>query len=85
MVGRLAAGAERRPDRLRDIRGPLGDRVQGPGAGQDRAGGQGGDGDERMSPSAGGSWVADRGEIRQQVRGFGWLERVGTDELGQGG
>ena len=29
--------------------------------------------------------VADRGEVSQQVRRFGWLERLGVGELGQSG
>jgi hypothetical protein len=83
VVGRIAAGAERGPDRLWGIRGPLGDRGHRPGAGQHR-GGHGQDGDQPMAAATATSWVADRREVGQQVRGFGFLERLGILELGQG-
>jgi hypothetical protein len=57
VVGGIPAGAQRGPDRLRGVRSPLRDRGDRPGAGQDRSGGQREDGDERMPPPGGGSWV----------------------------
>jgi hypothetical protein len=85
VVGRVPAGAKRRPDRLQSIRGPLGDRAQPPGAGEHRSGGHGQDRDQRVAAPTGRSRVTDRGQVRQQVRRFGLLERLGVGELGQGG
>jgi hypothetical protein len=85
LVGRLALGAQRGPDHRRGIRGPLGDRGQGPGAGEHRGGGQGQDRHQPMSAARAGSWVRNRGQVGQQVRGFGGLQRPSVIELGQGG
>jgi hypothetical protein len=87
MVGGVAAGAQRRPDGLRRLGGPFGDRGDRPGAGQHRGGGHGQDGDQRVPAAAGSSRVGDGGEGAQQVRAVGVLElvRVGVGEAGQGG
>jgi hypothetical protein len=57
----VAAGNECGPDRLGRLGGPLGDRGHRPGAGQDRGGGDGQDGDERMAAATGSSGVGDGG------------------------
>jgi hypothetical protein len=87
VTGGVAAGAQRGPDRLGRIRGPLGDRGDRPGAGQHRGGGQAQDGDQRMAAATGGSRVGDSGEVGEQVRAVGVLklDRVGVGEVGQGG
>jgi hypothetical protein len=80
-------GAERGPDRLRRIGGPLGDRRDRPGAGQHRGGRQARDGDQRVAAATGRSRVGDAGQVGQQVRGVGVqeFERVGTSQFGEGG
>jgi hypothetical protein len=87
VVGGVAAGAQRGPDRLRGVGGPLGERSDRPGAGQHRGGGQAQDGDQRVAAATGTSGVGDGGEVGQQVRGVGVLElgRVGVGELGERG
>jgi hypothetical protein len=85
VVGRLGSGAQRGADHRRGIGGPPGDRGQGPGAGVHRGGGQGRDRRQRMSAATPGWWVRHRGEVGQQVRGFGGLQRGGVIGLGQGG
>jgi hypothetical protein len=87
MVGGVVAGAQRGPDRLGCIGGPLGDRGDRPGAGQHRGGGQAQDGDEGVAAALGSSRVGNRGEVGQQVRGVSVLEweRAGMGEVGQGG
>jgi hypothetical protein len=87
MVGGVAAGAQRRPDRLGRVGGPFGDRGDRAGAGQHRGGGHGQDGDQRVAAAPGRSRVGDGGEGAQQVRAVGVLElaRVGVGEAGQGG
>jgi hypothetical protein len=73
-VGGIAAGAERGTDWLRGVRGPLGDRGDRPGAGQDRSGGHGQDRDQRVAPACACSRVTDGGEVGEQTRRFGWPE-----------
>jgi len=85
VLGCLAAGAQRGPDHLRGIASPLGDRCQGSGTGENRRGGHGQDRDQRVAAATASPRVADRGEVSQQVRRLGWLERLGVGELGQGG
>jgi hypothetical protein len=84
-VGGIAAGAERGTDWLRGVRGPLRDRGDRPGAGQDRSGGHGQDRDQRVAPACACSRVTDGGEVGEQTRRFGWPEGVGVGELGKGG
>jgi hypothetical protein len=76
VVGGVAAGAERGPHRLGRIGGPFGDRGKRPGAGQHRGGGHGQDRDERVAAAAGGSRVGDAGQVGEQVRRLGWLQRA---------
>jgi hypothetical protein len=76
---------QRSPDLLRCVGGPFGDRGDRPGAGQDRDGGQAQDGDQRVAAATGRSRVGDAGQVGQQVRGLGGLERVGAGELAQAG
>jgi hypothetical protein len=87
VVGGVAAGAQRGPDGLGRLGGPLGDRGDRPGTGQDRGGGQGEDGDQGVAAATGGSRVGDGGEVGQQMRGVGVLQlaRVGMSEVGEGG
>ncbi len=85
MVGSVAAGADRGPDRLGGISGPFGDRGHRLGAGQHRGSGHGKDGYERVAAATGGSRIGDGGKVGEQVRGLGLLEGVGVGELGQGG
>jgi len=81
------AGAERGPDWLGGVGGPLGDGGKRAGAGQHRGGGHGQDGDQRVPAATGSSRVGDGGEVAQQVRAVGVLELVwvGVGEAGQGG
>ena len=83
-VGAITTSAERGPDRLRGVSGPLGDRGHRPGTGQDRGGGDGKDRDQRMPAAATGTRVSDRGEVGEQLRPFGRPERGGVGELGEG-
>jgi hypothetical protein len=87
VVGSVAAGAKRGPDRLRRVGGPFGDRGDRPGAGQHRGGGHGQDGDQGVAAAASPPGVGDGGQVGQQVRGVGVgeLARVGVGEVGQGG
>jgi hypothetical protein len=81
----VAAGAERSPHRLGGVGGPLGDRGHRLGAGHDRGRGDGQDRGQRVAAAAGPSGVVDGGQVGQQVCRFGWSERGGVGELGQGG
>jgi len=74
VAGGVAAGAQRGPDRLGRLGGPLGDRGDRPRAGQHRGGGQAQDGDKRVAAATGRSRVGDGGEVGQQVRGVAVLE-----------
>jgi hypothetical protein len=87
VAGSVTAGAQRGPDRLGRIGGPFGDRGDRPRAGQHRGGGQTKDGDQGVAAATGRSRIGDGGEVGQQVRGVGVLERtrVGRGEKGQGG
>jgi hypothetical protein len=87
VVGHVAAGAERRADRLGSVGGPLGDGGKRAGAGQDRSRRHSEDGHQWVAAPGAGSWVGDGGEVGEQVRGFGFLElaRVGLGEVGEGG
>jgi hypothetical protein len=87
VAGGVVAGAQRGPDRLGCLGGPLGDRGDRPGAGQDRGSGHGQDGDQRVAAATGGSRVGDGGQVGQKVRGVGVLklDRVGVGEVGEGG
>jgi hypothetical protein len=85
VVGALTAGTERGTHRLGGIGGPLGDRGDRPGAGQDRGGGHGEDRGQRVAAAAGAPGIVDGGEVGEQLRGVGWSERVGVGERGQGG
>jgi len=87
VAGGVVADAQRGPDRLGRVGGPFGDRSDRPGAGQDRGGGQGEDGDQGVAAATGRSRVGDGGEVGQQVRGVGVLQlaRVGMGEVGEGG
>jgi hypothetical protein len=87
-VGGVTAAAERGPHRLGGLRGPLGDRGHRPGTGQHRGGGDGGDGKDRcqrVAAAARAPGVVNGGQVGQQARGVGWVERVGVGEGGQGG
>jgi hypothetical protein len=75
-VRAIAAGAERDTDRLGSVGGPFGNRGHRAGAAQDCGGGHGQDGDEWVAAATGGSRVGDGGQIAEQVRWFGLLERV---------
>jgi hypothetical protein len=77
VAGGVAAGAERGTDWLGSLGGPFGDRGHRAGTGKYRGGGHGQDGDERMAAATRGSWVGDAGQVGEQVRSLGFLERVG--------
>jgi hypothetical protein len=87
VAGGVAAGTQRGPDRLGGIGGPFGDRGDRPRAGQDRGGGHGQDGDQRVAAATDRSRVGDGGQVGEQVRGVGVLKlgRVGVGQVGQGG
>jgi hypothetical protein len=87
VVGGVAAGAQRGPDRLGRIGGPFGNRGDRPRPGQDRGGGQAQDGDQPVAAATGSSRIGNGGQVGQQVRGVAVLEwgRVGMGEVGQGG
>jgi hypothetical protein len=82
VTGSLLAGAERDPDRLGRLDGPLGDRGDRPGTGQDRGGHQAQDGDQWVATATGGSRVGDAGQVGQQLWRFGLVELTG---IGVGG
>jgi hypothetical protein len=67
VVGGVAAGAERGPDRLESIGGPFGDRGHRVGAAQHRGGGHGQDGDKGVAAATGASRVGDGGKVGEQV------------------
>jgi hypothetical protein len=81
--GGVVARTERGLDRLRRIGGPLGDPGHRPGAGQDRGGSDGQDGDERMAAATGSPGVGDGSQIGEQARGVAVLEGIDVGELGQ--
>jgi hypothetical protein len=83
VVRSVAAGAERGTDWLGGVGGPFGDRGHRAGAAQDCGGGHGQDGDEWVAAATGASRVGDGGQVGEQIRGLGLLERVGVGELGQ--
>jgi hypothetical protein len=85
VAGSLLAGAERGPDRLGRVGGPLGDRGDRPGPGQDRGGRHGQDGDQRVATATGSPGVGDAGQVGEQVRGFAVVEGVGVGQLGERG
>jgi hypothetical protein len=85
VAGGLLAGAERGPDRLGRVGGPLGDRGDRPGTGQDRGGRQAQDGDQRVAAATGSARVGDAGQVDEQVRGFAVVEGLGVGQLGERG
>jgi hypothetical protein len=85
VAGSVAAGAERGPDLLGCVGGPLGDRGDGPRPCQHRGGRQTQDGDQRVAAATGRSRVRDAGQAGKQVWRVGVLEGLGVGELGQGG
>jgi hypothetical protein len=82
--GGVPAGAKRLADRLRGIRGPLGDRGHRPCAGQHRGSGHGQDRDQRVTAATLGAWVGDGRQVGHQVTGLGHLQRDGIGKLGEG-
>jgi hypothetical protein len=80
---RIAAGAERGADRLGRIGGPLGDGGKRPRPSQHRGRRQGQDGDQWVVAPGAGAWVANGGQVGEQVRGLGFLQRVGIAQRGQ--
>jgi hypothetical protein len=85
VVGGVAAGAERGPDRLRGIGSPFGDRGHRAGAGKHCGGGHRQDGDEWVAAARSGSRVGDGSQVGEQVRGFAVVEGLGVGQLRQGG
>jgi hypothetical protein len=77
VAGGVVAGAERGTDWLGSIGGPFGDRGHRAGAGEHRGGGHGQDGDQWVAAATRGSRVGNRGQVGEQVRSLGLLERVG--------
>jgi hypothetical protein len=77
VVGGVAPGAKRGADRLGGVGGPLGNGGKRAGAGQHRGRRQGQDRDQRMAAAQGTSRIGDGGQVGEQVRGLGFLERVG--------
>jgi hypothetical protein len=51
-----------------------------PRPGQHRGGGKPEDGDQRVATPGAAPGVGDGGEVGEQVRGFGFLERIGNAE-----
>jgi len=86
MARGVAASAERGPDWLGGVGGPLGDGGKRAGAGQHRGGGHGQDGDQGVAAATGRSRIGDGGQVGQQVRGFGVLKLagLGVGEAGEG-
>jgi hypothetical protein len=80
---RVAAGAERGPDRLGCLRGPFGDRGDRPRTRQDRGSRQSQDGDQWVAAPGAGPGVGDGGQGGQQVRWFGRPQRTDIAERGQ--
>jgi hypothetical protein len=85
VAGSVVAGAERGPDRLGRVGGPLGDRGDRPCPGQHRGGGQAQDGDQPVAAATGSSRVGDAGQVGEQVRGFAVVEGLGVGKLDEGG
>ncbi len=79
----VVAGAERGPDWLGGVGGPLGDGGKRAGAGQHRGGGHGQDGDQGVAAAAGRSRVGDGGQVGEQVRGLGFGEWAGIAQRRQ--
>jgi len=77
VAGSVVAGAERGTDWLGSLGGPFGDRGHRAGAGKHRGGGHGQDGDQWVAAPTRGSRVGDAGQVGEQVRSLGLLERVG--------
>jgi hypothetical protein len=84
VVGGVAPGAERGTDRLGRVSGPLGNGGKRAGAGHHRGCRQGQDGNQRMAAAQGTSRVGDGGQVGEQVRGLGSLERAGNAQRGPG-
>jgi len=80
---RVAAGAERGPDRLGDVCGPFGDRGDRPRARHDRGSRQSQNGDQWVAAPGAGPGVGDGGQAGQQVRCLSFLKRTGIAERGQ--
>jgi hypothetical protein len=74
----IAAGAERSPDALGRIRGPLGDRGHRPGAGQDRGDGHGHNGSQPVAAATGSSWVGDGDLVLVESEKVGSVTRSGV-------
>jgi hypothetical protein len=85
VAGSLLAGAERDPDRLGRVGGPLGDRGDRPSPGQDRGGRQAQDGDQRVAAATGRSRVGDAGQVGEQARGFAVVEGFGVGQSSERG
>jgi hypothetical protein len=88
VVGGVAPGAKRGPDRLGCVGGPRGNGGKRAGTGQHRGGRQGQDGDQRMAAAQGTSRVGDGGQGGEQVRGSaswrGWHRQAGPGPAGSG-
>jgi hypothetical protein len=88
VAGSVAAGAERGPDRLGCVGGPLGDRGDRPRPCRHCGGGQAQDGDQRVAAATGSSLVGDAGQVGEQVRGSlswrGWAWASWARGLGSG-
>jgi hypothetical protein len=85
VAGSLLAGAERDPDRLGRLGGPLGDRGDRPRPSQHRGGRQAQDGDQWVATATGGSRVGDAGQVGEQARGFAVVEGLGVGQMGERG
>jgi hypothetical protein len=85
VVRSVAAGAERDPDRLGRLGGPLGERGDRPRPGQHRGGRQAQDGHQRVATATGGSRVGDAGQVGQQARGFAVVEGLGVGQWSERG
>jgi hypothetical protein len=85
VAGSLLAGAERDPDRLGRLGGPLGDRGDRPRPGQHRGGRQAQDGHQRVATATGSSRVGDAGQVGQQARGFAVVEGLGVGQWSERG
>jgi hypothetical protein len=79
----VAAGADRCPDRLGRIRGPLGDRGKRPRPCQHRGRRQRQDGDQWVAAPGAGPGIGDGRQVGEQVRSFGFLQRIGGSKRGQ--
>jgi hypothetical protein len=91
VVGAIAAGPERGPDRLGCVGGPFGDRGDRPRPGQHRGGRQAQDPHQRVAAATGNPRVGDAGQAGEQVwgsrswKGSAWASGARAAAIGDDG